>query len=83
MIVLTGEQARAHKLVDSLGNYSDALERAVKLAKATGEPVEVTTRRGQGLLSRLLEDAMESVYGRLRQALVEGASMEVRDPRLR
>jgi protease-4 len=81
--ILTGEQAKAHKLVDSLGNYSDALERAVKLAKATGEPVEVTTRRSKGLLSRLLDDAMESVYERARQALTQGTSLEVRDPRLR
>ena len=37
--IYTGTQAQKVELVDSLGNYSDALAKAAELAKIKGEPV--------------------------------------------
>jgi len=81
--ILTGEQAKAKGLVDQLGNFSDALDLAGKLAKVKGEPVEVQIRSRSGFLSQLLEESMESALQQIRAAASQSTSVEVREPHLR
>ncbi len=54
--IFTGNQAKTAKLVDSLGNYQDAIQETAKLAKIKGEPnIQNYTRNLSGsLLGRLL-----------------------------
>jgi protease-4 len=85
--VLTGEQAKAAGLVDELGNFSDALALAGKLAKATGEPVPVYARERKSLLAEILSESMDSAarsaVEAARAALRErSTTVEVRDPTL-
>jgi protease-4 len=60
--ILTGSQAKASKLVDSLGNYRDALNTTATLAKIKGDPKVRNYTRGLSgsLLSRLLPNAKET-----------------------
>ena len=81
--VLTGQQAMAAKLVDELGNFEDALEAAAKLAGGTGDPVPVFIKKRKGLLADLVEGGAESAAGVLKEQLVPGAAIELRDPWLR
>ncbi|MBW2731022.1 MAG: signal peptide peptidase SppA [Deltaproteobacteria bacterium] len=81
--ILTGAQAKVHGLVDSLGNFSDALDVAVKLAKAEGDPVPVYHRARKGLLRQLLEDSADVAMQKVRQELETSLRIEARDTRLR
>jgi protease IV len=57
--ILTGAQAKALKLVDSLGNYRDALNTTASLAKIKGDPKVRNYTRGlsSSLLNRLLPNS--------------------------
>jgi len=82
--VLTGEQARSFKLVDEIGGFHDALDRAAKLAGKKGDPVPVYPPRHRKLsfLAELLEE-LGTVLGRWADnARLGGAEIEVRDPYL-
>lgn len=81
--VLTGVQARDLKLVDQLGNFSDALDLAAKLAGAKGEAVAVYPRKRGGFLRQILEDGIDGLAQQVRASLRQGARVEVRDPLLR
>jgi protease-4 len=82
--VLSGEQARALKLVDEIGNLSDALEAAARLAKVSGEPVGVFAEPRRGLLAQLLGDTFDSLAEKLRDLLADAGStrVEARQPGL-
>jgi protease-4 len=80
--LITGEEAKAAKLVDRLGNFSDALELAAELAKAKGEPVPVYRRRSGGLLSQLLDEATSRAAAALRAELGRRLRVETRHPGL-
>ena len=72
--ILTGQEALAHKLIDQLGNFEDAIDLGAKLAGASGEPVPVFHKRsGGGLLGELLRGVIDRVEPR--------GSIELRDPR--
>lgn len=81
--IFTGRQAKASKLVDQLGNYSDALDTAAKLAKAEGEPKPVLYRHRKGLLSELMDEAARTATQRLRSSLTPRTTIELRAPGLR
>lgn len=81
--ILTGEDAHAAKLVDALGNFSDALELAAKLAKAKGEPVPVYRRRSRGILEQLIEQATGELRQTVEQQLSGSLRVETRHPLLR
>lgn len=82
--VLTGEEAKDLKLVDALGNMSDALETAARLAKAKGDPVPVRPPRRGGLLRRLLDpDDVDAMIARIRAELTDAVRIETRNPLLR
>ncbi len=78
--VLTGARAKALGLVDELGNFSDALQLSLKLAKIQGEDVEVEPGARRGLLSDLLAESIEVVADSLRTAALGATSVQVRDP---
>lgn len=80
--ILSGEKALALKLIDELGNLSDALGAAVKLAKVQGEPVPVYPPRHRGLLMDLLGDTVDGLAARIKGALGDATRVEVRDPAL-
>ncbi|PID38424.1 MAG: signal peptide peptidase SppA [Proteobacteria bacterium] len=80
--LITGEEAKTAKLVDQLGNFSDALDLAAKLAKARGEPIPVYRRRSGGLLSKLLEEATSRAAAVLRSELSRRLRVEARHPGL-
>ena len=80
--ILTGKVAKDHKLVDQLGNYTDALELSAKLAKAEGEPVPVVYRHRRSLMSELLEESLNSMVQQLRASLQRSTTIEVREPGL-
>jgi protease-4 len=72
--ILTGKQALDAQLVDQLGNFEDALELAVKLAGATGEPVPLFQKKtGHGLLGEMMRGALDGLAPR--------GAIELRDPR--
>ena len=52
--IFSGQQALDHKLVDQLGNLSDAIERAGELGGIEGKPKVVRTERKTSMLERLL-----------------------------
>ncbi|RKU06463.1 signal peptide peptidase SppA [Candidatus Poribacteria bacterium] len=52
--IFSGQQALEHKLVDQLGNLSDAIERAGELGGIEGKPKVVRTERKTSMLERLL-----------------------------
>jgi len=64
--VFTGEQAQANGLVDRLGNFQDALDRAAELAGIEGEPVilypEKKRKKIWEYLVQGLAEAMGSVF---------------------
>jgi protease-4 len=62
--VFTGEQAKANGLVDRLGNFQDAIDRAAELAGIEGEPVVLYP-----------EEKRKKIWEYLVQAIAEG--MEV------
>lgn len=71
--VLSGEQAKAVKLVDRLGNLPDAIEEAGRLAGINGEPeVILPPKKKTGLLDILAEGAEEKVNGVLNKAVGRG-----------
>ena len=80
--VITGEEAKEKRLVDRLGNFSDALEAAAKLAKAEGEPVPVYRRGARSLLSRILEEAGVKAATTLQRELSRRLRIEARHPGL-
>ena len=52
--IFSGQQALEHKLVDQLGNLTDAIDRAGELGGISGKPKVVRTRRKPSMLERLL-----------------------------
>jgi protease IV len=82
--VLSGEQALASRLVDRIGNFSDALDLAAELAKAKGDPVPVYPRSRRGVIAELLSEGLESMTRTARDAIAgESTRVEARDPTLR
>jgi protease-4 len=84
--VLTGKEARELGLIDELGNFEDALDRAASLAGKTGAPIPVfPTDTGGGFLERLLRRAASQTGHGLVDGVREEArprqSVETRDPR--
>ena len=82
--VLTGEQAKAAKLVDEIGNLEDAIDGAAKLAGVYDEkspPVPVFAKPKRGLLGSLLEDGAEGAMRGANEALRPRSAVEARDPR--
>jgi protease-4 len=62
--ILTGRQAKAYGLVDSLGTFEDAKRIAAKLCGIRGEPRLVKPRpRLRSLLVQLLEGSAENLLG--------------------
>lgn len=59
--VFTGEQAKANGLVDRLGNFQDAIDRAAELAGIEGEPVVLYP-----------EEKSKKIWEYLVQAIAEG-----------
>jgi protease IV len=81
--ILSGEQALAAKLIDKIGNFTDALDEAGKLAKVKGEPVPVYARQKRSFLSELISESMETAMQELRNAASDSTRIEVRSPTLR
>ena len=52
--IFSGQQALEHKLVDQLGNLTDAIDRAGELGGISGKPKVVRTKRKPSMLERLL-----------------------------
>ena len=52
--IFSGQQALEHKLVDQLGNLTDAIDRAGKLGGISGKPKVVRTKRKPSMLERIL-----------------------------
>lgn len=75
--VLSGEQAKALKLVDKLGNLPDAVEEAGRLAGISGEPsIILPPKKRANLLEMLAEGAEEKFNGVLNKAAV-GRGLQV------
>lgn len=71
--VLSGEQAKAAKLVDKLGNLQDAIEEAGRLAGISGEPnVIMPPKKKTGLFEMLTEGAEEKFNGAMGKAVGRG-----------
>lgn len=71
--VLSGEQAKAIKLVDRLGNMQDAVEEAGRLAGISGEPaVLYPPKKKVNYLELLAEGAEEKFNGVLNKAVGRG-----------
>lgn len=69
--VLSGEQAKALKLVDKLGNLPDAIEEAGRLAGISGEPsIILPPKKKANFLEILAEGAEEKFNGVLNKAAV-------------
>ncbi len=74
--ILTGKQALAAGLVDEIGNFELAIERAATLAGKQGKPVPVFPKRSGGsILSEILRGAADNFH-------VSGPTIQTRDPRL-
>lgn len=74
--ILTGKQALAAGLVDELGNFELAVERAAELAGKQGPPVPVFPKKSGGsLLSEILRGAADNLK-------VGAPTIQTRDPRL-
>lgn len=68
--ILSGEQAKAYKLVDRIGTLQDAIEEAGKLAGITGEPEVVQPPKKKTNYMDLLADGVEEKFdGTLKSAL--------------
>lgn len=52
--IFSGQQALGHKLIDQLGNLSDAVDRAGELGGIEGKPKVVRTKRKPSMLERVL-----------------------------
>lgn len=71
--VLSGEQAKALKLVDRLGNLPDAIEEAGRLAGISGEPpIILAPKKKVNLLELLAEGAEGKFSGVLNKAVGRG-----------
>lgn len=74
--VLSGEQAKAFKLVDKLGNLQDAIEEAGRLAGISGEPqLIMPPKKKIGLFEILAGSAEEKFSGIMNKA--SGSGMQV------
>ncbi|MCA9664706.1 MAG: signal peptide peptidase SppA [Myxococcales bacterium] len=80
--IFTGAEAKAKGLVDELGNYHDALDLAVKLAKGKGEARVVYHRRQRSMVEQLMEQFLGQMKGALREAVRERKRVETRAPGL-
>ncbi len=73
--VLTGQQAKAVKLIDELGGMEDAAEAAVALAHLTGKPSLVYPPEDLHFrLSEFLRDSSQAVAQGFQRALMAGHS---------
>lgn len=71
--VLSGEQAKAVKLVDRLGNLQDAIEEAGRLAGITGEPTVISPPKKKVNYLELLAGGAEQTFnGALNRAVGRG-----------
>ncbi len=67
--VFTGEQAKEQGLVDSLGNFQDALDRAAELAGIEGKPVILyPEEKRKKIWEYLVQGLAEAMEGLLRAA---------------
>jgi protease-4 len=85
--VLTGKEALAAGLIDELGNFEAALDRAGELSGKRGTPVPVfPPEKGSGLFERVVGRAANEAGRGLVDGVEEGARprqrIEARDPRL-
>ncbi|MDU8923978.1 signal peptide peptidase SppA [Pasteurellaceae bacterium LIM206] len=81
--VWLGEEAYQHKLIDELGNFDTALNKAIELAKAKYPnaqdfSVEWFTDEDSGLLTTLLKDLRQETKATLQGALNEFIGLPVR-----
>ncbi len=65
--LMSGRQALERKLVDQLGDMSDAIEHAGKLAGIKGKPRVIQIRTRRSLLERLIGDILGSELNRIMQ----------------
>jgi protease-4 len=84
--VLTGKEAKDAGLVDELGDFEDALDRAAALSGKPGAPIPVfPTEPGNGFFEKLLRRAASETGHGLVDGVREEArprqSVETRDPR--
>ncbi|MFA6822724.1 MAG: S49 family peptidase, partial [Geobacter sp.] len=71
--ILSGEQAKAVKLVDRLGNLQDAVDEAGRLAGISGEPeILLPPKKKVNYLDLLVEGAEQRFDGVLNKALGRG-----------
>ncbi len=71
--ILSGEQAKAVKLVDRLGNLQDAVDEAGRLAGISGEPeIILPPKKKVNYLDLLVEGAEQRFDGVLNKALGRG-----------
>ncbi len=80
--VLSGQEALEAKLIDQIGNFEDALETAVKLAGAPGDPVPVFAKKRESLVRELLHEGTEGAAQAIKHEFSPSGSVELRDTRL-
>ncbi|TVQ80027.1 MAG: signal peptide peptidase SppA [Bradymonadales bacterium] len=66
--VISGREALELGVVDSIGNFRDAVDRAVELAGIEKAELAYLSRKPKGFVERLLESSAESLWNRLSQA---------------
>lgn len=69
--VFTGEQARENGLVDRLGNFEDALDRAAELAGIEGKPVIIYPEKKRKKIWEYLVQGLAEVMGSLLRSTFE------------
>jgi protease-4 len=74
--IFTGEQAKDNGLVDRLGSFEDAIDRAAELAGIEGEPVVLyPEKEGKKIWEYLVQGIAEGVEGLFRSFLEQRVSM--------
>jgi protease-4 len=69
--VFTGEQAKENGLVDRLGNFQDALDRAAKLAGIEGKPVIIYPEEKRKKIWEYLVQSIAEVMGSVLRSTFE------------
>jgi protease-4 len=76
--IFTGEQAKDNGLVDRLGSFEDAIDRAAELAGIEGEPVVLyPEKEGKKIWEYLVQGIVEGVEGLFRSFLEQRVSMSL------
>jgi protease-4 len=80
--IFTGEQAKDNGLVDRLGSFEDAIDRAAELAGIEGEPVVLyPEKEGKKIWEYLVQGIVEGVEGLFRSFLEQRVSMSLHSDR--